>query len=78
VLETKVILALTVREFDFQCRYPQVEIDGKMNDGSDGGVRVESVDEKTPRWTIEGHRCWQVLKGSAKPAEGMPGIVLLR
>jgi hypothetical protein len=78
VLETKVILALTVREFEFQCRYPQVEIDGKMNDGSDGGVRVESVDEKTPRWTIEGHRCWQVLKGSAKPAEGMPGIVLLR
>ena len=75
---SKVILALSVREFDFKCRFPEVEIDGKMNDGSDGGIRCESVDEKTPRWTVEGHRCVQVLKGSAKPMEGMPGVVLMR
>ena len=81
MLETKVILALTVREFDFRCQYPEVKNDDGVvvvGDGSDGGVRCESVDEKTPRWTIEGHRCLQVLKGSAKPAEGMPGRVLLR
>jgi hypothetical protein len=78
VLETKVILALSVRQFDFRCQYPEVEINGVMNDGSDGGVRCESVHEKNPRWMVEGHRCVQVLKGSAKPAEGMPGVVLLR
>lgn len=81
VLETKVILALTVREFDFRCQYPEVKNDDGVvvvGDGSDGGVRCESVDEKTPRWTVEGHRCLQVLKGSAKPVEGMPGRVLLR
>ena len=78
VLETKVILALTVREFDFRCKFPEVEIDGKMNDGSDGGVRCESVEEKTPQWMVEGHRCMQILKGSAKPAGGMPGVVLVK
>ena len=79
VLETKVILALTVREFDFAVRFPEVVLpDGTRSDGSDGGVRCETVDEKTPRWTVEGHRCAQVLKGSAKPMGGMPGVVLLR
>jgi hypothetical protein len=78
VLEIKVILALSVRQFDFRCRFPEVEIAGVKNDGSDGGVRCESVDERWPRWMVEGHRCVQVLKGSAKPAEAMPGVVLVR
>ena len=80
VLETKVILALTVREFDFAVRFPAVAgwPDGTRSDGSDGGVRCESVEERTPRWTVEGHRCVQVLKGSAKPMGGMPGVVVLR
>ena len=78
VLETKVILALTVREFDFRCQYPEVELNGQMNDGGDGGVRCESVAETNPRWMVEGHRCVQVLKGSAKPMGNMPGVVLVR
>ena len=79
VLESKVIFALTLREFDFEVRYPEVV--GKEGlvfaSGGDGGTRVESVGEKG-RVSVEGHRCVQVLKGSAKPKGGMPGVVKLR
>lgn len=81
ILETKCILALTVREFDFICQYPSIEIDGVMSDGSDGGTRVESMDEKSYKFNggrVEGHRCVQILKGSAKPLAGMPGRIVIR
>jgi hypothetical protein len=86
MLETKVILALSVREFDFRVKFPEVVLEddhkdgGKttLSDGSDGGERCESANEKWPRWCVEGHRCIQVLKGSAKPIDGMPGVVLVR
>lgn len=76
VLETKVILALTAREFDFHCEYPPIG----GSDGSDGGKRVYSAEEKSFRdvATVEGHRCVQILKGSAKPLDGMPGRISLR
>jgi hypothetical protein len=88
VLETKVILALSVRQFDFRVQFPEVVLEDKedkggaggtvLSDGSDGGERCESVHEKWPRWCVEGHRCLQVLKGSAKPVDGMPGVVLVK
>ena len=79
MLETKVIFALTLREFDFEVRFPEVLGEGgvRFGDGSDGGTRVESVEEKG-RVEVEGHRCVQVLKASAKPKGGMPGVVRLR
>ncbi|ERF70131.1 hypothetical protein EPUS_00318 [Endocarpon pusillum Z07020] len=57
MIEVRVILALTVREFDFEAVYPEL---------------------RDPREVIEGHRCYQVLKGSAKPKGGLPGRVTVR
>lgn len=57
MIEIRVILALTVREFDFEAVYPEL---------------------RDPRELIEGHRCYQILKGSAKPKDGLPGRVTVR
>jgi hypothetical protein len=82
MLETKIILALTVREFDFVAEFPEVVgKEGKAypRGGAEwDGVGVETVEEDGNMVTIEGHRCYQILKGSAKPASGMPGRVYLR
>jgi cytochrome P450 len=61
MMEIKVIVALTVREFDFEAVYSARE--GKEGEGE---------------MAIEGHRCYQVLKGSAKPKWGLPGVVRMR
>lgn len=81
LLETQIICALILRDFDFVA-----EFDGQPVQEV---VEVESVNEYDPpdnvtvgtwgkRKTIEGHRCYQTLKGSAKPVDGMPGRVRLR
>lgn len=57
MIEVRVILALAVREFDFQAVYPEL---------------------RDPREVVEGHRCYQILKGSAKPKDGLPGRVEVR
>ena len=61
MIESKVILALTLREFDFE-HIP----------------KKQATKEEEESRSIEGHQCYQVLKGSAKPVDGMPGRVLLR
>ena len=80
MVETKVILAMTVGAFGFVSEIGGVVVGGE--------VSCESVDEKRgmdgrgrdvgTRGTVEGRRCYQVLKGSAKPVGGMPGRVVLR
>lgn len=54
MLEIKAVLALTLREFDFEPAYP------------DGAPEVD------------GEKAYQVLFGSAKPKDNMPGRVRMR
>lgn len=75
MIETKVILAMTLGAFDFVAEFDGVPVGRE--------VCCESVDEVVPEGrgkgnTVEGRRCYQVLKGSAKPVGGMPGRVKLR
>jgi len=63
MIEIRVIIALTVGEFDFEAEYPEV---GEAEKG------------KEESYMLEGHRCYQVLKGSAKPKGGLPGRIRLR
>jgi cytochrome P450 len=76
MIESKVIMALAMRDFDFVA-----EFDGKK---CDSWTPIETVDEfkdgrpGSERRTIEGHRCYQVLKGAAKPRDSMPGRVTRR
>jgi len=76
MIETKVILALIVKEFDFVAEYDGVRLDS--------WAPIETIDEYadgkpgSERMTLEGHRCFQVLKGAAKPAGAMPGRIYLR
>jgi cytochrome P450 len=69
MVETKVILAMTVGAFGFMSEIGGVKAQKEES--------CESVDEKG-RETVEGRRCYQVLKGSAKPVGGMLGRVFLR
>ncbi|KAK4905209.1 hypothetical protein LTR66_017830 [Elasticomyces elasticus] len=83
---TKIILALTAREFDFVLEYPGEQVDpqhpipnstaeefGEMT--AYGGMLHEG---RVQRYRVEGHRCWPFLKGTAKPTGGLPGRVYLR
>lgn len=57
LIEVRIVVALTAREFDFEAVYPPT--DGQ-------------------NWTVEGHKCYPVLKGTAKPRLGLPGRVRKR
>jgi cytochrome P450 len=67
LIEMKVVLAMTIREFDFKVAYD--ELDSLMGDGTlwarDGSFR------KGPQ-EIFGERMHQILLAAAKPSEGMP------
>lgn len=58
MIETKIIMALMLRDFRIDVAYD--EIDAKS--GAHMGVR------RTP----DGERAYQVLIGTAKPVDGMP------
>ena len=62
LLEARVILALTIRSFDINAVYAEL-------DARDG---VRGVN------TMDGERAYQVLIGTAKPCMGMPSRVKLR
>lgn len=72
MIEGKIILALIVKDFDFVAEYD--------------GIKYETLTTKTviedpiqaSDCSIEGHRCYQMLKGSAKPVDGLPGRLSLR
>jgi len=76
MIETRVLLALAIRDFDFVAEY-----DGEK---CESWTPIETVDEfkdgrsGVKRGTIEGHKCYQVLKGAAKPRDCMPGRVSRR
>ena len=101
ILEMKVILAMTVKDFDFVCEFdgeaverPWVEGEeretavylprqrGEWDEGkgrwSGDGKKVVGEDGQWKGRTVEGHQCWQILRGAAKPRGGMPGRMKLR
>lgn len=92
MVESKIALALTAREIDFVLEYPEsgdvdpqpeipessakdywTEKDGKIY----GKEMIDGTSTTKTRF-VEGHRVWQTLKGSAKPAGGCPGRVYWR
>ena len=82
MLEMKIILAMTVKESDFVAEFKDgvpVETFEPVESCVDQPRRAEAKarGEVLPN-TIEGHKCYQILKGAAKPAEGMPGRMYLR
>jgi len=86
MIEAKIVLALTARELDFVLEFPGEEADPQPPIPESSAAEVSEETEYgrgvregriTPK-VIEGHRVWQTLKGSAKPAGGCPGRVYLR
>lgn len=70
IIETKAILAMTLRTFDFRPAYDELE--KLKGDGSGYPSDVEGVQEQF------GEEAYQVQLGTAKPREGMPCRLRLR
>ncbi|KAI5366059.1 putative cytochrome P450 [Septoria linicola] len=64
IIETKIILAMTLRTFDFQAAYD--ELDKLRGDGTGYPNATSGIQSQF------GERAYQVQLGTAKPAEGMP------
>ena len=62
LLELKLVMVMTVRRFRIEARY---------DEGSSG---QEGRDESM---TVQGERAYQVIRGTARPAEGLPCKVTL-
>lgn len=73
LIELKIILALTVREFDIRTAYDELE--ELANDGSMWAAWNASNSGPQEGY---GERMYQVLMASAKPSEGMPARVSRR
>ena len=65
MIETKIIMALTLRTFDISAAYDELD---SLNPPKTGEVR------KTPN----GERAYQTLVATAKPVDGMPARVRRR
>lgn len=86
MLEGKIILALTAREFDFvleypgegpDARYPAVESAAQeLGEDTEYGRGVR--DGTVRPIHVEGHRVWPSLLGAAKPNGGCPGRIYFR
>lgn len=76
MVESKVILALTVRELDFVLEYPGEEPDPQPP--IPDSFLAESSKSDRRQNVYEGHRVYQILKATAKPAGGCPGRMTLR
>lgn len=76
MIESKVVIALIVKEVDFTAEFDGVAVErwegletrDEYADGKEGKLRL----------TIEGHRPYQILKGAARPRNGMEGRLKLR
>ncbi|KAF2218014.1 hypothetical protein CERZMDRAFT_30635 [Cercospora zeae-maydis SCOH1-5] len=64
IIETKIVLAMTLRTFDFQAAYDEV---GKLK-----GDRSGYPSSTSGVQTQFGERAYQIQLGTAKPSEGMP------
>lgn len=73
LIEMKVVLAMTLREFDFKAAYD--ELGSLMGDGSLWAR--DSSFRKGPQ-EVFGERMHQILLAAAKPSEGMPARVSRR
>ena len=71
MIESRIILALTMRLFDFSPAYGEI---AKLN--GDGYGRAEGASEAGKEQF--GDEAWQVQKGTAKPRGGMPCRLSLR
>jgi len=73
MIEMKVMLAMTLREFDIRSAYD--ELNTLMNDGTMWAK--DSSYRKGPQ-EVFGERMHQILLGAAKPSEGMPARIKRR
>ena len=64
IIETKVILAMTLRMFDFETAFDK--LDQLKGDGSGYPNDNVGIQEQY------GEECYQIQLGTAKPREGMP------
>lgn len=69
MLELKIIMLLTIREFDVEAAYK--EWDAKLG-------REKPGDMLDGRRGMFGHRAYQQMKVTAKPVDGMPARVSKR
>ena len=70
IIETKVILAMTLRQFEFSAAFDEL---GKLKgDGSGYPSDTSGVQQQY------GEDGYQVMQGAAKPREGMPCRIRLR
>ena len=67
MIETKVIMALMLRSFDFKVAYKEL-------DAKDTKVGSKTRSKTTP----DGERAYQVRVATAKPVDGMPVRVMRR
>lgn len=74
LIEMKVMLAMTLREFAFEAAYDQ--LDSLMCDGT--AYAKNSSYRKGPQEVFGGERMYQILWSAAKPSEGMPARVKRR
>ncbi|KAM0712458.1 hypothetical protein Q7P37_011554 [Cladosporium fusiforme] len=66
MIESRIILAMTMRSFDFTPAYDELE----SLDGDGFGRRAErGAARRMKQW---GEEAWQIQKGTAKPRGGMP------
>jgi hypothetical protein len=70
MLETKIILALTIRAFDFKAAYDELHL--LKNDGTGYPSDSTGIQEQF------GDPAYQIQLGTAKPREGWPCRVFLR
>lgn len=66
IIETKVILAMTLRSFDFSTAFGKEDLAALKADGSGYPSDASGVQ------TQFGEECYQIQLGTAKPREGMP------
>lgn len=73
LLELRIVLALTIREFDITAAYDEVD---KLN--GDGSIYDRYGTARSGPQECYGERMYQVLMAGAKPSEGMPARVTRR
>jgi cytochrome P450 len=82
MVETKIIVALITREFDFVLEYPGEKPDlrffGEGETLMDSWSERKNIGSGRVADRIDGYRMYQTLKGAAKPTGGCPGRVKLR
>ncbi|KXT14485.1 hypothetical protein AC579_841 [Pseudocercospora musae] len=69
ILETKIILALICRKFEFDLR---LDKEGLEAVGKDGSFYAKEKTSRMGKQDVEGEELYQILVGAAKPREGMP------